>query len=178
DARVATAALAAGARAVNDVSGLREPAIARAVAEASAELVVMHTRGTPATMQRDTRYADLVGEVEAFLRERAERAMALGVARDRIVVDPGLGFGKAMEDNPRLVAAVPRLKALGHRVMIGASRKAYVGRLTGVERAEERLHGSVGAALAAAEAGADLLRVHDVRATRQALVVYAACRGG
>ncbi|MCB9687001.1 MAG: dihydropteroate synthase [Alphaproteobacteria bacterium] len=178
DAAVATAALAAGARAVNDVGGLRDPGVARAVAEASAELVVMHARGTPATMQRDTTYEDLVGEVEAFLRDRIACATALGVDRQRIVVDPGLGFGKAMEDNPRLVAAVPRFKALGHRVMIGASRKAFVGRLTGVERAEDRLHGSVGAALAAAEAGADLLRVHDVLATRQALVVYAACRGG
>jgi len=89
----------------------------------------------------------------------------------------GLGFGKAPLDNPKLVAAVPRLKELGHRVLIGASRKAFVGRISGVERAEDRVMGSVGAALAAVEAGADVVRVHDVRATREALAVYLACRG-
>ncbi len=175
---VADRALEAGATVVNDVSGLADPELARVVARRRAGLVVMHTRGTPATMQRDTAYADLVGEVEAFLRERTDLARALGVAADRIVVDPGVGFGKAPLDNPALVAAVPRLRALGYPVLIGASRKGFVGRLTGVARPEDRVAGSIGAALAAAALGADLLRVHDVRPTRDALVVYAACTSG
>ena len=176
-AAVARAALDVGATWVNDVTGLGDPDMAGVCARAGANLVVMHLRGTPATMQDDTRYADLVGEVADQLRQRARQAEAAGVARERIVVDPGLGFGKDPLDNPALIAAVPRFKALGYPVMIGASRKGFVGRLTGVTQAADRVFGSVGAALAAAEAGADWLRVHDVRATREALVVFEACRG-
>lgn len=176
-ATVAEAAVEAGARVVNDVTALSDPRMAGVVARSGSTLVVMHLRGRPDTMQGDTRYADLVGEVAEHLRERAAVAEAAGVPRDRIVVDPGLGFGKAPLDNPALVASVPTFKALGYRVLVGASRKAFVGRLTGVERPEDRVMGSIGAALAAAEAGADVLRVHDVRATREALVVYLACRG-
>ncbi len=173
-ATVAASALAAGARVVNDVTGLADPDMAATVAERGAQLVVMHMRGTPRTMQTDTRYGDLLGEVEQFLQERVGRAVAAGIPATDIVLDPGLGFGKAPGDNPRLIAAVPRLKALGHRVLIGASRKRFVGDLTGVRAASERVHGSVGAALAAAHLGADILRVHDVAATRQALAVYRA----
>jgi dihydropteroate synthase len=175
---VAERALEVGASVVNDVSGLADPELARVVARRRAGLVVMHTRGAPATMQDDTRYADLVGEVEAFLRERAALARDLGVDPERLVVDPGVGFAKAPLDNPALVAAVPRLKRLGYPVLVGASRKGFVGRLTGVPRAEDRVAGSIGAALAAAALGADLLRVHDVKPTRDALVVYAACTSG
>lgn len=173
---VASAAIEAGARVVNDVSGLSDPAMAAVAARSAVTLVVMHRRGDPATMQLDTRYDDLVGEVAAFLRERAVYAERMGVDPQHIVVDPGVGFGKAAADNPKLVAAVPRFRALGYRVLIGASRKAFVGRLTGVEEPAERVMGSVGAALAAASLGADVLRVHDVRATRQALTVFEACR--
>jgi dihydropteroate synthase len=174
---VAEAAVEAGATWVNDVTGLQDPAMAAVCARTGANLVVMHLRGTPATMQDDTRYADLVGEVADQLRDRARRAEEAGVARERIVVDPGIGFGKDPLDNPALIAAVPRFKALGYPVMIGASRKGFVGRLTGVTRAADRVFGSIGAALAAAEAGADWARVHDVRATREALLVFQACRG-
>jgi dihydropteroate synthase len=176
-AAVAQAAVEAGARIVNDVSALDDPAMAEVAARSRSTLVLVHRRGTPETMQRDTRYDDLVGEVESFLRDRAERAVRAGVSREDIVLDPGIGFGKAFADNPKLVAAVPRLRRLGYRVLVGASRKAFIGKLTGVERARDRVFGSVGAALAAAAAGADVLRVHDVRATREALAVFLACRG-
>jgi dihydropteroate synthase len=174
-AEVAAAALEAGATVINDVSGLGDPGMAPLAARAGATLVVMHLRGTPADMQRDTAYADLVGEVTAHLRARAAVAVAAGVAPERVIVDPGLGFGKAPLDNPRLVAAVPAIRALGHRVLIGGSRKAFVGRLTGVAAAEDRVHGSVGVALAAAALGADVIRVHDVAATVQALTTFLAC---
>jgi dihydropteroate synthase len=174
--RVAAAALDAGATVVNDVTGLADDEMARVVAAAGASLVVMHMRGLPATMQRDTTYDDLLGEVGRFLAERAARAVAAGVRADRVWIDPGVGFGKAPADNPRLIQAVPTFKALGWPVVIGASRKSFIGRLTGVEAADARVAGSIGAAIAAAEAGADVLRVHDVRDTRHALLVWAACR--
>lgn len=177
-ARVAAAALEAGASMVNDVSACADPKMAPVVARGGAEVVLMHMRGTPATMQRDTRYGDLVGEVVAWLGQRAAEVEAAGVARERILLDPGLGFGKAPDDNPRLVAAVPRLAALGYRVLVGASRKSFIGRLTGEPEPERRVYGSVGAALAAASLGAHMVRVHDVRATIQAWRVFKACLDG
>ncbi len=171
---VAARALEAGARIVNDVSALGDPEMGPLCARAGATVVLMHRRGTPATMQADTTYEDLVGEVEHFLRQRAEAARAWGIAAERILLDPGLGFGKAPADNPALIAAVPRLRRLGYPMLIGASRKRFIGGLTGVTEAAERVHGSVGAALAAAAKGADVLRVHDVAATRQALTVFQA----
>ncbi len=176
-ARVARAAIDAGARIVNDVSAGRDPEMLPLVAKTGVRYVLMHMRGVPKTMQRDTGYGDLLTEVADALAAAAARAEAAGVAPDRIVVDPGVGFGKAPEDNPRLVAAVPRFKQLGYPVLVGASRKRFVGMLTGQPEAARRVAGSIGAALAAAEAGADLLRVHDVRETRDALTVYLACRG-
>ncbi|TNE86777.1 MAG: dihydropteroate synthase [Deltaproteobacteria bacterium] len=173
-ALVAEAALDAGASIVNDVSALEDPGMAPLVAERGVEVVLMHMRGDPSTMQRNTRYADLLGEVEAHLLARVAQLRALGVPDHRILLDPGVGFGKAPGDNPSLIAAVPRLKAHGHRVLIGASRKRFIGELTGVSTAAERVFGSVGAALAAAARGADVLRVHDVAATRQALAVFLA----
>lgn len=176
-ATVARAALHAGARVVNDVTALRDPEMGAVCAAAYATVVLMHLRGDPTTMQRDTRYGDLVGEVVAWLRDRVAVARAAGVRGDRIWVDPGLGFGKAPADNPVLVAASGRIAAeTGCPVLVGASRKRFVGELTGVERAADRVFGSVGAALAAFAAGASAVRVHDVAATRQALTVYNACR--
>jgi dihydropteroate synthase len=177
-ALVAERAIAAGATVINDVSALSDERMASLAARHGVTLVIMHMRGQPATMQQDTHYDDLVGEVAAYLAERAQRALRAGVPRERVVLDPGLGFGKRPEDNPRLIAAVPTFRALGFPVLVGASRKAFIGRLTGVQRAQDRLHGSVGAALAAARHGADILRVHDVRPTREALQVFLACGGG
>ena len=174
-AAVAEAALGAGASVVNDVSACADPAMAGVVARAGAWLVLMHMRGDPSTMQQHTDYADLVGEVGAHLAERAAWAVDQGVRPERIVLDAGLGFGKALADNPRLIAATPALRALGFPVMVGASRKRFIGALTGVQDASARVFGSVGAACAAMAAGADILRVHDVAATIQALRVMRAC---
>ncbi|MFT4626618.1 MAG: dihydropteroate synthase [Myxococcota bacterium] len=175
-ASVAEAACRAGASVVNDVSALADPAMPAVVARHEAQVVLMHMRGTPRTMQRDTAYADLLGEVIESLRERALVAQRAGIPQRDILLDPGVGFGKAPADNPALIAGLPRLAALGYRTFVGASRKRFIGQLTGVERAADRVFGSVGAALAAAAAGADVIRVHDVAATRQALTVFQACR--
>lgn len=177
-ASVAEAALEQGATIVNDVSAGADPAMASVVAaRPDVCWVLMHMRGVPATMQHHTHYSDLVGDVERYLADRVAVAVAAGVARSQLWVDPGLGFGKAPGDNPALVRAVPRLVAsLGLPVLIGASRKRFVGELTGVSQAAERVHGSVGVALAAALHGASVLRVHDVAATRQALMAFEACR--
>ena len=175
---VAQRAVDAGATVINDVTGIADEAMAQIAARSGAAIVAMHMRGAPKTMQRDTRYSDLLGEIEAFLRERIAIARASGVPDDRIWIDPGIGFGKAPADNPAIIAAIPRLAALGHRLVIGTSRKTFIGHLTGRADPGDRLAGSIGAALAAAEGGAHIVRVHDVAATRDALVVWAACRSG
>lgn len=177
-AGVARQAIEAGARWVNDVTALADPEMAGVCAETGCELVLMHMRGTPQTMQADTAYRSLIGEVVERLVAARDRAVDEGVAPERILLDPGVGFGKSFEDNPRLFASIPRLQSFGHRVLVGASRKGFIGRLTGVEVASERVHGSVGAALAAALWGADVVRVHDVAATVQALTVFQACSEG
>ncbi|MFT7520551.1 MAG: dihydropteroate synthase [Kiritimatiellia bacterium] len=173
-ATVARAALAAGASVVNDVTALSDPHMAALCAETRCDLVLMHMRGRPETMQRDTEYVDVVHEVVAYLAQRVAVAISAGVEPERLIVDPGVGFGKSFADNPRLIRAVPALKKLGHRVLIGASRKAFIGRLNGVSVPADRVHGSLGAALAAAAMGADIVRVHDVLATRRALTVFQA----
>ena len=176
-AAVADAALAAGASMVNDVSAGTDPAMAEVVARHDALWVLMHMRGVPQTMQRDTTYADLVGEVLGFLQERVQGAVDAGVPRANLWVDPGIGFGKALADNPRLVAATPRLRdAVGLPVLIGASRKRFIGELVGEAEPARRLFGSLGVAIAAALHGAHALRVHDVLATRQALAGFEACQ--
>lgn len=172
-AHVAGAALDAGATWVNDVTGLSDPAMAPLCAAHGCRVVVMHMRGTPRTMQRDTHYDDLVVEVEAHLRARVAYAVDGGIDPKRLLVDPGVGFGKAPRDNPRLIAATPRFARIAP-VLVGASRKRFIGELTGVPVARDRVHGSVGAALAAAAMGASVLRVHDVAPTRQALSVFGA----
>ncbi|HHO54618.1 MAG TPA: dihydropteroate synthase [Deltaproteobacteria bacterium] len=173
-AGVARAAIEAGARIVNDVTALADPAMGPLCAEAGVTVVLMHMRGRPETMQEDVHYDDVVEEVRARLADRIGAAEAMGIDRDRIVIDPGVGFGKAPGDNPRLIGATRRIASLGCPVLIGASRKSFLGHLTGQD-ASGRLAGSVGAALAAAAAGASVLRIHDVAETRDALLVYLAC---
>lgn len=175
---VARAALAAGAAIVNDVAAARDEGMAGLVASQGAGLVLMHMRGEPGTMQHDTRYDDLIGEVSAFLRERLAAVEAAGVARSRVVLDAGLGFGKSMADNPTLISSTSAFATIGCPVLVGASRKRFIGALCGVERPRDRVAGSLGAACAAAQAGARILRVHDVAATIQALRVFLACSGG
>lgn len=172
---VARAALDAGASVVNDVSACADDGMAALVASRGVRVVLMHSRGDPTTMASLTHYDDLVGEVCAALQARADLVHAAGVPRSHIALDPGLGFAKAPRDNPRLIAAVPALAALGYPVLIGASRKRFIGLLSGVDQAADRVHGSIGAAIAAVSRGADLIRVHDVSATIQAIRTWRAC---
>jgi dihydropteroate synthase len=177
---VARAAFAAGATIWNDITALRHAPESLAVAaELGGEIVLMHMQGEPGTMQAEPHYDDVVAEVAAFLAKRAEAAMAAGVARDRIWLDPGVGFGKHMiRHNLPLLAGLDRIVALGFPVLLGVSRKSFIGALDGGGRdADHRLGGSIAGALAGAAAGVAAVRVHDVRETVQALRVWAAIDG-
>ena len=174
---VARAAMAAGAVIWNDVTALRHAPDSLATAAAlGCDVVLMHMQGEPGTMQAEPHYDDVVSEVAAFLAERAEAAMAAGVARERIWLDPGIGFGKHMiHHNLPLLAGLDRIVGLGFPVLLGVSRKSFISALDGGGRdADRRLGGSIAAALAGAEAGVAAVRVHDVRETAQALNVWAA----
>jgi len=173
---VAAAALAAGADLVNDVTAGAAPGMLEVVAWAGAGVVLMHMRGTPRTMQRDTHYTDVVAEVHSFLAERAAAATAAGVPRQRVLLDPGIGFGKDVEGNLRLLAAAGDLAALGYPIVVGASRKSFIGALTGAGVAD-RLPGSLAALVTVASERRVIVRVHDVAATVQFLVTLAALRG-
>lgn len=170
------AALDAGARVVNDVSALTHDALALAtVAEAGCPVVLMHMRGTPATMQARTDYRDVAAEVFAELAARIAAAEAAGIARASIVADPGIGFAKTAAQNLELLDRLAGLHGLGVRLMAGASRKSFIGRFAGVPEPANRLPGSLAAALFALARGAQLLRVHDVAATVQAVRLWRAC---
>jgi dihydropteroate synthase len=172
---VARAAVAAGASLWNDVAALRTAGALETAAELGCKVVLTHMRGEPATMQQDPRYDDVVGEVTAFLAERAEAAMTAGVARGSIWLDPGLGFGKTLDHNLALLRGLPAIAALGFPVLVGASRKGMIRKLDrSAEAPGDRLGGSLALALAAARNGAAMVRVHDVRETVQALTVEAA----
>ena len=174
-ARVAEAALQAGADFVNDVSALTwDRDLASVVAQAGVPLCLMHAQGTPQTMQLNPTYADVRFDVLEWLEKAITRAADAGIPRDRILVDPGIGFGKTHEHNLALLQNLSLLHATGCGILVGISRKRVIGTLTGVARAEDRVHGSVAAALLAAGQGAQILRVHDVSATRQALSVWEA----
>jgi dihydropteroate synthase len=163
-------AIAAGAAMINDVNALLAPGAVEVVAGSNAAACVMHRRGTPDTMQNDPRYDDVAGEVIAFLKGRVADLMAAGLAAERIVVDPGFGFGKTLAHNLELLRQLRQFCGLGVAVMAGVSRKSMLGRITGRAPAD-RLAASVAAALIAAQNGAGILRVHDVAATRDALAV-------
>lgn len=173
---VARAAVAAGARIWNDVTALTWADDSLDVAaDLGCEVVLMHMRGEPRTMQHDPRYEDVVEEVAAYLSARAQAAMAAGVAYENIWLDPGVGFGKRLEHNLALIAHLDRLVGLGHRVLLGVSRKRFVKALDPTaEDPHDRLGGSVAAALAGARAGVAAVRAHDVRETVQALKIQAA----
>jgi len=174
---VARAALDAGASCVNDVTAFRsEPAMAALVAERGADCCLMHMRGEPRTMQDDPRYDDVVSEVKAFLEERLTFAVREGVAEERIHLDPGIGFGKTVEHNLELMRRLDEIAALGRPVMIGVSRKAFLGRITG-RPVEDRVAATVAASVLAWERGAAMLRVHDVAAVRDGLAVAGATVG-
>jgi dihydropteroate synthase len=174
------AALEAGAEIINDVTALRhDPSAVDFLARNQAPVVLMHMPGTdPRSMQAQADYADVVLEVARFLRDRVATLEALGIARGRIAIDPGIGFGKTMAHNLALIEALPILAQIGCPIMLGASRKRFIGTLSGVEQAEARLAGSLAVALAGAARGAAILRVHDVAETIQALAVWQACANG
>ncbi len=181
-ASVARAAIDAGADVINDISGLSgDPEMAPLAAERGVGVVLMHMRGTPATMQRgDLSAEDIVADVVGWLERRVDAVCAAGVAREAIAVDPGLGFGKTIEQNLELIGQLSRLRALGRPVMVGASRKSFIGALT--ERpVEARAFGTAAAHACAVWQGADVLRVHDVGETRDVVAVtraIRACAGG
>ena len=172
--RVAARALEAGATLVNDVTALRgDPDIAGVVATAGADCCLMHMLGTPRTMQRDPHYDDVVGEIRAFLEERMAFAINAGVAEQRILLDPGIGFGKTLEHNLELLRRLGELVEIGRPVMIGTSRKSFLGRITGRE-VGDRVAGTVATNVLAYERGARVFRVHDVAPVHDALAVTAA----
>jgi len=176
-ATVAAAAIAAGAVLVNDVSaGRDDPELFGLVADRGVAVCLMHMRGQPRDMQDAPEYDDVVAEVIGFLEGRIDAAVAAGVPETRILVDPGIGFGKTLAHNLDLVAGLARIRALGRPVVVGLSRKGMVGLLTG-RPIEGRLAGSLGGALAAVDRGADIVRVHDVAETVDALRVWAAITG-
>ena len=166
-AEVARQALRAGASIVNDVTALRgDAAMASVAAVAGAQVILMHMRGSPRTMQKSPRYSDVVRDVAAFLRDAARRAMNAGIVRDRIWLDPGIGFGKTVTHNLLLLRRLKRIRALGFPVVVGASRKSFIGKSLKVAP-DERLIGSLACVAAAQANGAAMVRVHDVAQTRQ-----------
>jgi dihydropteroate synthase len=173
---VMKAALAAGASMINDVRALAEPDAHEAVAPTGCAVCLMHMKGEPATMQREPRYDDVVAEVKAFLAEAVRKARLAGIGADRIVADPGFGFGKTPEHNLTLLRNLDQFAELGVPLLAGLSRKSTIGKLTG-RPVEERLAGSLAMALLAVERGARILRVHDVRETRDVIAVWQAVQG-
>jgi dihydropteroate synthase len=171
---VAEAAVAAGATYVNDVTAFRhDPGLAGLVADRGLDCCLMHMLGEPRTMQVEPRYADVVSDVKAFLEERMAAAVAAGVPEERIQLDPGIGFGKTLEHNLELLRRMDELVALGRPVVVGTSRKSFIGRITGRD-VTERVHGTVATCVLALERGARVFRVHDVAAVADALAVTAA----
>jgi dihydropteroate synthase len=176
--KVAQSALEAGADIVNDISALRFDAeMLSVIARERVPVVLMHMQGTPRTMQVEPRYDDVVGEVRDFLAAQLSEALGRGVAQEAVIIDPGIGFGKALEHNLALLRELPALAALGQPLLIGASRKAFIGKILGVDP-EDRLEGSLAAAVAAVLGGANILRVHDVKETVRAARVADALRYG
>ena len=171
-AGTAAAAIEAGARIINDVTALRsDPRMASVVKEAACPVILMHMKGEPKTMQSEPHYEDVVREVRDFLARRAEYAVSAGIGPENVIVDPGIGFGKNLEHNLTLLRNLDDIVDLGFPVLIGASRKTFIGRITGVQEARERAFGTVATTVLAYERGATFFRVHDVRANREALAV-------
>ena len=168
---VARRALGLGAAVINDISGLRfDPGLGELAAESGAGLVLMHMRGVPRTMQTDTRYDDLIGEVGGFLREALTTAVDRGCQPEQIVLDPGIGFGKSLEGNLELLASLEALASLGRPILVGPSRKTFLGQILDLPP-DERVEGTIAACIMALERGAHIFRVHDVRQVRRALDV-------
>ncbi|MBI4530800.1 MAG: dihydropteroate synthase [Candidatus Latescibacteria bacterium] len=169
-ADVAEQAIGAGARLINDVSAMRlDEEMGCVAAETGAPVILMHMKGMPKTMQEAPAYKDVVGEVRQFLRERVQKAVHAGIARDRLIIDPGIGFGKTVEHNLTLLARLEQFADVGCPILIGSSRKWFIGRLLGDLPVEERLEGTLASVVLAVAYGAHIVRVHDVRATVRAI---------
>lgn len=162
DVEVAWAALRAGASILNDITALGDDRMAEQAAQQQVPVILMHMQGSPATMQAAPHYDDVVQEVCDFLVARAEKAVRLGIPRERIFLDPGIGFGKTLEHNLSLLRSLDRLVATGHRVLVGPSRKGFIGKLTGRDKPAERVFGTAAAVAWCVWAGASIVRVHDV----------------
>jgi dihydropteroate synthase len=176
---VAAAAIDAGATLVNDVTALRgDPQMAALVAERGCDVCLMHMLGEPRTMQRDPRYGDVVADVRVFLEQRMVHAVAHGIARDRVWLDPGIGFGKTIDHNLELLARLDEIVALGRPVVVGTSRKSFLGTITGGREPAERVAGTIATNVLALARGASVFRVHDVAEARDALLVAAATLRG
>jgi dihydropteroate synthase len=174
-AAVASAAIGAGASLVNDVTALRgDPEMAGVIADRGVDCCLMHMLGDPRTMQVDPRYEDVVSDVKTFLEQRMAYAVRGGIQEERILLDPGIGFGKTLEHNLELLRRLDELVALGRPVVIGTSRKSFLGRLTGRANPDERVAGTIASCVIAFERGARIFRVHDVAPVRDGLVVTAA----
>ena len=159
---VAKAALEAGAGMINDITALSDERMAALAARNDVPVILMHMQGTPATMQVEPKYEDVVNEVRAFLLNRAGQAEQAGIPKDRIFIDPGIGFGKTLEHNLRLLANIEKFVATDYRVLVGISRKSFIGRITGREKPVERLFGTAATVALCALAGVSIIRVHDV----------------
>jgi dihydropteroate synthase len=176
-AAVAEAALDAGASIVNDVTALRrDPGIGTLCAERDAGLILMHMQGDPRTMQEDPSYDDVVDDVEAFLAQRMEAAIGVGVAEELIWLDPGIGFGKTLDHNLELLRRLGELRELGRPLVVGTSRKSFIGKIDGSD-VDDRIGGTIASSVLAAAEGADVLRVHDVAETAQATRMTSAILG-
>lgn len=177
-AEVARAALDAGADVVNDISALRfDPAMISLIVEEKVPVVLMHMQGTPRTMQQEPHYQDVMREVKDFLRSRVAFSVERGVAPERIVIDPGIGFGKDLEHNLALIRGISTLTSLAQPVLVGPSRKTFIGKILNVGP-DDRLEGSLAAAVAAALGGAGMIRMHDVKEARRAMALADALRFG
>ena len=172
-AAVAAAAIDAGATIVNDVTALGDPEMASLCAEREVALILMHMRGEPRTMQEDPTYGDVVDDVKAFLADRVERAVGAGVEEERIWVDPGIGFGKTVDHNLELLRRLGELRDLGCPILVGTSRKSFLGKLSGAP-VDQRLGGTIATCVLAVANGAAAVRVHDVAPVREALAIEAA----
>ncbi len=174
---VAAAALEAGASLINDVSALRDdPAMIEVAVRHGCGVVLMHMQGSPETMQADPRYDDVIGEIAAFLADRVAEVRRQGLSAERLILDPGIGFGKTTQHNLRILADLPALRLPGLPLLVGPSRKRFIGEVLGLDRPADRLAGTLAAVAAAVLAGAECVRVHDVRPAREVADLCAAIR--
>jgi dihydropteroate synthase len=177
-AEVARAAIQAGADIINDVSGLEfSSAMADVAAEFDVGLILMHMRGTPEDMQHtgNLAYRDIIGEINAFLSTAIQKALDSGVKRENIVLDPGIGFAKTVEQNLTLIGQIERIRELGHPVLVGHSRKSFIGALLDIKSPKDRIFGTIGVSVFLAAKGVEIIRVHDVRETCDALKMFKLC---